>query len=76
MGSGAVVVTDNDQALAVELARELALVYWDARFELEPESWTPEEAITAGLGISGGPISWLKQQTVVEAVRQGIAWRR
>lgn len=56
MGSGAVVVTDNDQALAVELARELAMAYWDARFELEPESWTPEEAIAAGQNVSGDPV--------------------
>ena len=45
LGSGAVVVTDDDPALATSLACELAEAYWDARCELEPTMWTPAAAI-------------------------------
>lgn len=56
MGSGAIVITDNDLDGAVELARELAEAYWAMRFELEPQSWTPAEAIAAGMAVAGGPV--------------------
>ncbi len=56
MGSGAIVITDNDLDSAVALASELAEAYWAMRFALEPQSWTPDAAITAGLAIDGGPV--------------------
>jgi microcystin degradation protein MlrC len=56
MGSGAIVVTDNDLGGAVALANELAYEYWDARHELEPETHLPAAAINQGLAIDGGPI--------------------
>lgn len=56
MGSGAIVVTDNDLDGAVKLARELAEAYWAMRFELEPQTWTPDAAITAGMAVAGRPI--------------------
>ncbi|MEZ4864609.1 MAG: M81 family metallopeptidase [Caldilineaceae bacterium] len=56
MGSGAIVITDNDLDGAVALVRELADAYWDLRFELEPRSWTPAAAIAAGLQLDGGPV--------------------
>lgn len=56
MGSGAIVITDNDLEGAVNLARELAEAYWAMRFELEPQTWTADEAITAGMAVAGGPV--------------------
>ena len=56
MGSGALVITDGDQERAVAIARQLALAYWARRFELEPHTWTPAEAVGAGLGVEGGPV--------------------
>lgn len=56
MGSGAIVITDNDLDGAVALARELAEAYWAMRCQLEPETWTPAEAIAAGMSIAGGPV--------------------
>ncbi len=45
MGSGAIVVTDDAPELAAALAREVAEAYWDRRFDFEPATWTPAEAI-------------------------------
>ncbi len=56
MGSGAIVITDNDLGGAVAIASELAEAYWAMRFELEPQSWTPDAAVAAGLAIDDGPI--------------------
>ena len=56
MGSGAVVITDNDPALAQKLAGELATAYWARRFEFEPEMWSPEAAVIQGGQLDGGPI--------------------
>ena len=56
MGSGAIVVTDNDPALAGKLARELAADYWALRAEFEPELWSPAAAIAQGSRLDGGPI--------------------
>lgn len=56
MGSGAIVITDNDLDSAVRLARELAEAYWAMRFQLEPQTWTPDEAIAAGMAVAGGPV--------------------
>lgn len=56
MGSGAIVITNNDLPTAMRYAEELADAYWARRFELEPESWAPADAIQAGLGVAGGPI--------------------
>ena len=49
MGSGAVVITDDDMDQAIGLASQLAQAYWDRRFDLEPELCTPEEAIARAL---------------------------
>jgi len=56
MGSGALVITDGDQERAVAIARQLALDYWARRFELEPQSWTPADAVADGLTVTGGPV--------------------
>ncbi len=56
MGSGVLVITDNDLEKARGLARDLALQYWDLRFELEPEVLSPEEAVARGLRVEGGPV--------------------
>ena len=53
MGSGPVVITDNDMEKAVGIARGIAEQYWARRFELEPELFTPEEAIIRGLQVDG-----------------------
>ena len=56
MGGGGLVITDDDEELAIELASEIAHAYWERRFDLEPETHTPEAAIELGNAISGGPI--------------------
>ena len=56
MGSGAVVITNDDKDRAAALARELAAHYWKQRFELEPQVHTPTEAIARGLEKGDGPV--------------------
>jgi len=53
MGSGPLVITDNDMEKAVGIARGIAEQYWARRFELEPELFTPEEAIIRGQQVDG-----------------------
>jgi len=56
MGSGAVVVTDNDLELAAKLAADVAQRYWERRSDLEPDMLTPDEAICRGMQCKGGPV--------------------
>jgi microcystin degradation protein MlrC len=56
MGSGALVITEDDPDGAVRLARRLAEQYWSRRFDLEPEVLPPREAIARGLRVDGGPV--------------------
>ena len=56
MGSGGLVITDNNLEKAVNLAGKLAEQYWDKRFQFEPEIYTPREAIKSGLETLGGPV--------------------
>jgi microcystin degradation protein MlrC len=56
MGSGAVIVTDNDMDAAVALAEDIARKYWGRRRDLEPEVFSPSEAIRLGSQIDGGPV--------------------
>ena len=56
MGSGGLVITDDDAEKAETLAREIAARYWEIRQALEPEVHTPEQAITRGLDVEGGPV--------------------
>ena len=53
MGSGGIVITHNDIDQAVDLAKQLAIEYWERRFELEPDLLTPQAAIEAGLRVDG-----------------------
>ena len=55
MGSGALVITDNDLPLAETLAGDIARRYWERRHDLEPEIFTPVEAIAKGMQVDGGP---------------------
>ena len=45
MGGGGLIVTNDDQELADQLARELAEFYWEQRFLLEPELFEVDDAI-------------------------------
>jgi microcystin degradation protein MlrC len=56
MGSGAVVITDDNMDKAVSLAQRIAQEYWARRFDFEPELYTPQEAIARGLEVDGGPV--------------------
>ena len=56
LGSGGLVVTNDDREGAVSLALRIAEQYWTGRFELEPETWDPDEAIARGLELEGGPV--------------------
>lgn len=50
MGSGALIVTDNDPESAATMAREIAQEYWDRRQEFEPEVWKADAAIRDAIG--------------------------
>jgi len=56
MGSGGLVVTDNNIELAESLAADIARRYWDRRHDLEPQTFTPTEAIAQGMQVDGGPV--------------------
>lgn len=56
MGGGGLVVTHDNPALATELATEIAELYWQGRFDLEPPTYAPAEAIRLGLELDGGPV--------------------
>lgn len=56
LGSGGLVVTDNDMPAAVELATEIANRYWYRRHDLELPVFAPAEAIRRSLEIEGGPV--------------------
>ena len=55
MGGGGLVITDGNQLLADELAREIAEFYWEQRDSLEPEIFEIEDAIQFGLA-NDGPV--------------------
>ena len=56
MGGGGLVITDGDPQKAESLAREITMMYWSRRFDLEPNLSSPIEAISQGLRIEGGPV--------------------
>ncbi|NKB72354.1 MAG: hypothetical protein GKR89_35205 [Candidatus Latescibacteria bacterium] len=56
LGSGGLVVTDNDPEGAADLARQVAKRYWALRNEFEPALYTPAQAIAAGRDVEGGPV--------------------
>lgn len=56
MGGGGLVVTNDDPDQAERLARQVAELYWQKRFELEPPVFSPADAIARGLRIEGGPV--------------------
>ncbi len=60
MGGGGLVITDGDIAQAVRLATEIARMYWERRFDLEPELFSPAQAIEQGLQLDGGPLLLLE----------------
>ncbi len=60
MGGGGLVITDGDLSMAAELATQIAEMYWERRFDLEPQVRTPSEAIAHGLELEGGPILLLE----------------
>ena len=55
MGSGAIVITDNDLPLAKTWAGDIARRYWERRHDLEPGTLPPAEAIAKGMLVDGGP---------------------
>lgn len=56
MGSGALVITDGNRALAEALALDLAREYWTRRYDFEGDIVAPAEAIRRGLQVAGGPV--------------------
>ena len=56
MGGGGLVITNGDEDLAATLANQIAQLMWEKRFALEPDTLTPEEAVSEGLKVPGGPI--------------------
>ena len=56
MGGGVLVVANDDESGAVSLAKRLAKRYWEKRFELQPETVSPADAVRRGLQSKGGPV--------------------
>ena len=56
LGSGGLVITDDNPLLARQKALALADLYWSRRFDMDPEVFSPHDAIKRGLGIEGGPV--------------------
>lgn len=56
MGGGGLVITDGDMHCAVTLARRIAQMFWERRFELDPPVYTPVDAIELGRQVEGGPV--------------------
>ena len=56
MGCSSVVVADGNEALAAQLARQLALRHWADRQAYQVKSLTVAEAVERGRRIRGGPI--------------------
>ena len=56
MGSGGLVITDDDADGAREAAVALAEEYWQRRHEFEPDMSTPAEAVRRGLLVDNAPI--------------------
>jgi len=56
MGSGSLVITNDDMDCAVRLARNLADEHWRRRFEFEPTLVPPQTAIERWLGTQRGPV--------------------
>ena len=56
MGSGALVITDNDIAAAQKHATELTMAYWKRRAEIEPPLHSPQDAVRRGLEVEGKPV--------------------
>ena len=56
MGGGGLVITNGNLDQAERLARQVAELYWQKRFELEPPVFLPADAIAHGLRIEGGPV--------------------
>jgi microcystin degradation protein MlrC len=56
MGGGALVITEGDSEMAASVAQDIAEVFWDRRFDLDPEVFTPADAIVKGRALEGGPI--------------------
>ena len=73
MGSGALVITDDDMEKAVSLAHQLAEQYWTRRFDLEPDIYTPGEAIAKGLEVDGGPVLLVEAADCCGGGAAGIA---
>ncbi len=70
MGGGGLVITDGDMTTAVDLATQIAEMYWQRRFDLEPEVWTLQQAIARGLEVEGGPVLLLE---VADAIGGGAS---
>jgi len=56
MGGGVLVVANESQSEAVDIAKRLTKIYWDNRHELQPQIFQPRDAIRKGMNIEGGPI--------------------
>jgi len=56
MGGGGLVITDDDPLEAERLARQIAELFWQKRFELEPPVFSPADAIARGMQIKDGPV--------------------
>jgi microcystin degradation protein MlrC len=65
MGGGGLVVTDDDPERAEELAAEIASMYWQRRFDLEPRIWKPAEAIADAMAQGDGTILLLETSDCV-----------
>ena len=56
MGSGALVITNDDVEIATEIATDLSADFWRRRADIEPSLFSPEAAVRRGLEAEGGPV--------------------
>ena len=56
MGGGVMVVANGNMAEATSVAQSLTEQYWEKRFDLQPDTLSPREAIKRGNQLEGGPV--------------------
>jgi microcystin degradation protein MlrC len=56
MGSGGLVITNEDMDTAVRLSSDLASEHWRRRREIEPPLVAPAQAVSRGQRTGGGPV--------------------
>jgi len=70
MGGGGLAISNGDVDAAVTAAKEVAAYYWEHRFDFEPPTWSPADAVAEGLESDQAPLLLLE---VADCVGGGAA---